>query len=126
MFATSAEQKQRLLSALTIVKDQLNTKEQECKEERAARLRAEEALAIERQRPLQTVIALPNHEEADSIYPRENKYTEVVNWLAQQKQKGVDYYAACNYNRTEMCRKLSRIFGWEVKENSLRKAQESE
>lgn len=126
MFATSAEQKQRLLSALTIVKDQLTTKEQECKEERAARLRAEEALAIERQRPMQTVIALPSKDDANNIYPRENKYTEVVEWLSQQKKKGVDYYAACNFNRTDMCRKLTRIFGWEVKENSLRKAQESE
>ena len=59
-----------------------------------------------------------------SAYPRKNKYQEVVHWLEKQKTQGIDFWAAAGYNRSEMCRKLTKIFGWEVNENSLRKAQE--
>ena len=59
-----------------------------------------------------------------SIYPQKNKYTQVVEWLNKQRQQGIDHFASAGYNRSEMCRKLSKIFGWEVLENSLRKAQE--
>lgn len=126
MFATSAEEKQRLLSALVYAHEQIEQKERQYQEEHAARTRAEQALAIEQQRPLNYTcnVSLPSAEEAESIYPRKGKYAETVVWLAEQKKKGVDFYVAAGYNRTEMCRKLTKIFGWEVNENSLRKAQE--
>jgi len=56
-------------------------------------------------------------------YPRPRDYKAVVEWLEKKKQRGEDYLAGSNYNRSEMCRKLSKIFGWEVDENSLQKAQ---
>ena len=125
MFATSAEEKQRLLSALVLARDQLEEKDRQYQEEHAARTRAEEALEAERARPLYTCnVTLPSGEEAESLYPRKGKYADTVVWLAEQKKKGVDFYVAAGYNRTEMCRKLTKVFGWEVNENSLRKAQE--
>ena len=123
MFATSAAEKQRLLSALMSARGQIAEKDRMYQEEHALRTRAEEALAVERARPL-NYITLPDREEAESVYPRKGKYADTVVWLAEQKKKGVDFYAAAGYNRTEMCRKLTKIFGWEVNENSLRKAQE--
>lgn len=65
-------------------------------------------------------------DHVESVYPCKNKYVEVVRWLVKQQKQGVDHYAAAGYNRSKMCRKLTEIFGWEVNENSLRKAQESE
>jgi hypothetical protein len=62
-------------------------------------------------------------EHVNSIYPRKGKYQEVVEWLEKKKQKGEDLYAGCGYNRSELCRKLSKIFGWEVDESGLRKAE---
>ena len=62
-------------------------------------------------------------EGAQSLYPRSRDYKAVVEWLEKKKQRGEDFYAGSNYNRSEMCRKLSKIFGWEVDENSLQKAQ---
>ena len=55
--------------------------------------------------------------------PAEGNYMQVVQWLAQQKLIGNDYYAEADYNRSVMCRRLSIIFGWPVDQNSLRKAQ---
>lgn len=60
----------------------------------------------------------------ESIYPQKNKYVQVVQWLEKQQSQGIDHYAAAGYNRSNMCRQLTKIFGWEVNENSLRKAQE--
>lgn len=126
MFATSAAEKQRLLSALVMARGQIEEKDRQYQEEHAARTRAEEELAAERARPLNYTcnITLPSEEEAESLYPRKGKYTEIVKWLAEQKKKGVDFYVAAGYNRSKMCRHLSEIFKWEVNENSLRKAQE--
>ncbi len=126
MFATSAEEKQRLLSALVQVRNQIAEKDRQYQEEHAARTHAEEELAAERARPLSYTcnITLPSASEAESLYPRKGKYAETVEWLAEQKKKGVDFYVAAGYNRSKMCRHLSEIFGWEVNENSLRKAQE--
>ena len=56
-------------------------------------------------------------------FPLKDNYSEVTQWLEQQKLSGSDYYAEANYNRTAMCRRLSNIFGWVVDQNSLRKAQ---
>ena len=55
--------------------------------------------------------------------PAEGNYIQVVQWLAQQKLIGNDYYPEADYNRSVMCRRLSIIFGWPVDQNSLRKAQ---
>lgn len=70
------------------------------------------------------VADLKEYVASNSRYPREKDYQGVAIWLDQQKKKGVDFYAAAGYNRSEMCRKLSKLFDWDVKENSLRKAQE--
>ena len=57
------------------------------------------------------------------LYPRKGKYQEVLEWLEKKKMKGEDLYAGCGYNRSALCRKLSKIFGWEVDESGLRKAE---
>lgn len=62
-------------------------------------------------------------EHVTSMYPRAGKYQEVVEWLEKKKAKGEDLYAGCGYNRSELCRKLSKIFGWELDESGLRKAE---
>ena len=71
-----------------------------------------------------------NHGGSDneeSIYPVKGNYAGVLAWLARQKEKEhIDYYVASGQNRSKMCRKLSEIFGWEVSENSLRKAEEAQ
>ena len=127
MFATSAAEKQRLLSALEYMRVQMEEKDRQYQEEHAARMRAEEALAAERARPLNysLQVQLAGADEAESVYPQKGKYAKTVEWLAEQKKKGVDFYAASGYNRSEMCRKLTKIFGWEVNENHLRKAENS-
>jgi len=60
---------------------------------------------------------------SEPLYPRKGKYQEVVEWLEKKKMKGEDLYAGCGYNRSALCRKLSKIFGWEVDESGLRKAE---
>ena len=63
----------------------------------------------------------------ESIYPKKGDYAGVLAWLARQKEKEhIDYYQAHGQNRSKMCRKLTEIFGWEVSENSLRKAEEAQ
>ena len=57
-------------------------------------------------------------------FPGENDYVALLAWLEEQKNKGIDYYAAANMNRSKMCRQLSNILGWTVDQNSLRKAQQ--
>ncbi len=64
-------------------------------------------------------------EHVASIYPRPGDNKAVVEWLEKKKLKGEDFFATAGYNRTEMCRKLSKIFGWEVDESGIRKAQEA-
>lgn len=126
MFATSAQEKQRLLSALQMAQEMIKEQRRQYNEEHDARVRAEKALALEQQRPLNYTcnVALPSAEEDETFYPRKGRYTDTVTWLEEQKKKGVDFYAAAGMNRTRMCRNLSEIFKWEVNENSLRKAQE--
>jgi len=60
---------------------------------------------------------------SETMYPRKGKYQEVVEWLEKKKSKGEDLYVGCGYNRSALCRKLSKIFGWEVDESGLRKAE---
>ena len=61
--------------------------------------------------------------EKAALLPQEGDYQAVVKWLQLEKEKGEDYYAQAQFNRSRMCRQLSNIFGWIVNENSLRKAQ---
>ena len=117
LFGTFASDTRKYVEALCADRDQIAVLSERCN-------RAEEELAAERARPLYTCnVTLPSADEAESLYPRKGKYAETVEWLADQKKKGVDFYAAAGYNRTEMCRKLTKIFGWEVNENHLRKAE---
>ena len=67
-----------------------------------------------------------SYEHVTSVYPRKGKYQEVVEWLAKKKARGEDMYAACCHNRSELCRKLTKIFGWEVDESGLRKAESAQ
>ena len=55
--------------------------------------------------------------------PRKNKYNDLLDWLAQEKEDGRDYYADAKGNRSQMCIDISPIVGWEVNENSLQKAE---
>ena len=52
-------------------------------------------------------------------YPKEKDYEEVIKWLAYQKTRGNDYYAMNGNNRTQMCKELTKLFGWDVDQNSL-------
>jgi len=54
--------------------------------------------------------------------PNENNYKEVVDWLAEEKAAGRDWYKMNDNNRSAMCRQISNIVGWVVDQNSLRKA----
>jgi len=55
--------------------------------------------------------------------PQERDYAAVVVWLEKERAEGTDWYALAGCNRSRMCRQLSDRLGWEVSENSLRKAQ---
>lgn len=55
--------------------------------------------------------------------PEKDKYGQLVKWLEQEKQNGNDHYAEASYNRSQMCRNLLKIIGWEPNQDSLRKAQ---
>lgn len=68
---------------------------------------------------------LDSGERVANIYPKPGDNKAVVEWLEKKKSKGEDFFAAAGYNRTEMCRKLSKIFGWEVEESGIRKAQQA-
>lgn len=119
LFRSFASDTRKYVEALYADREQITKLSERC-------TRAEEELAAERARPLYTCnVTLPSADEAESLYPHKGKYAETVAWLADQKKKGVDFYAAAGYNRTEMCRKLTKIFGWEVNENHLRKAEKS-
>jgi len=72
MHTASADEKQKLLDALLSVSGELKAKEQECEEEHAARVRAEEALAKEQQRPLN--MNVKSLTLGDNV---ENKYDKV-------------------------------------------------
>ena len=119
LFGSFASDTRKYVEALCADKEEITKLSERC-------TRAEEELAIERARPLNYTcnVTLPSAEEAESLYPRKGKYADTVVWLAEQKKKGVDFYAAAGMNRSKMCRQLSEIFKWEVNENSLRKAQE--
>ncbi len=55
--------------------------------------------------------------------PPKGKYKELALWLEEEKKEGRDHYLDANNNRTQMCKNISEIVGWDVKENSLQKQQ---
>ena len=73
----------------------------------------------------EVIVEKPSETDKAALLPQEGDYQAVVKWLQLEKEKGVDYYAQAQFNRSRMCRQLSNIFGWIVNENSLRKAQNS-
>ena len=54
--------------------------------------------------------------------PQKGKYDQLVKWLEQEKENGNDHYAEANFNRSQLCRNLLKIIGWEPNQDSLRKA----
>ena len=54
--------------------------------------------------------------------PQKGKYDQLVKWLEQEKENGKDHYAEANFNRSQLCRNLLKIIGWEPNQDSLRKA----
>lgn len=56
--------------------------------------------------------------------PKKRDYSAAVEWVRAQRAAGNDYYAENHNNRTRMCRQLSDIFGWEVNQDSYRKAEQ--
>lgn len=69
-------------------------------------------------------IIVPKGKSMDELEnPKEGDYKAVVRWLEYEKANGRDWYKLNNNNRSQMCREISGILGWEVSENSLRKAQ---
>lgn len=71
----------------------------------------------------EVIVEKPSETDKAALLPQEGDYQAVVKWLQLEKEKGEDYYAQAQFNRSRMCRQLSNIFGWIVNENSLRKAQ---
>ena len=55
--------------------------------------------------------------------PRKNKYNDLLDWLAQEKEDGRDHYAEAGNNRSKMSDNISPLVGWDVNENSLQKAE---
>lgn len=58
-----------------------------------------------------------------STTPAENDYAGVIEWLADEKAAGRDWYELNERNRSKMCREISGLVGWIVDQNSLQKAQ---
>ena len=64
----------------------------------------------------------PAETDKAALLPQKGKYDQLVKWLEQEKQNGKDHYAEANFNRSQLCRNLLKIIGWEPNQDSLRKA----
>lgn len=73
--------------------------------------------------PNATIITAPQNTPKENAMPAEGDYSALVIWLEKEKMRGNDHYADANYNRSQMCRNLLKIIGWEPNQDSLRKAQ---
>lgn len=60
------------------------------------------------------------HDDNTCVVP--NDYAGMAAWIEVEKEHGKDWYAQCNYNRSEMARRLGDMHGWAIDVNSLRKA----
>lgn len=78
----------------------------------------EEAQALIKQHETTT-----RHRNDYHVTPYENDYAALVEWLAQEKAAGRDWYRLNNCNRSAMCRQLTEVLGWVVDQNSLQKHQ---
>ena len=73
--------------------------------------------------PNATIYTAPQDAAKTALMPKEGDYSALVKWLETEKANGNDYYADADYNRSQMCRNLLKIIGWEPNQDSLRKAQ---
>lgn len=62
-------------------------------------------------------------EEEKSAIPPKNDYVALVRYIQKQAQQGIDWYVRAKENRSEMARQLTKVVGWVVDENALRKAE---
>lgn len=62
-------------------------------------------------------------DKPDSVLPPKNNYVALWRYIQSQAQRGVDWQLRANGNRSEMARQLTKVVGWVVDENALRKAE---
>ena len=70
----------------------------------------------------EVIVEKPSETDKAALLPQKGKYDQLVKWLEQEKQNGKDHYAEANFNRSQLCRNLLKIIGWEPNQDSLRKA----
>ena len=68
------------------------------------------------------------HPEAEQVTAEDIEPTDTSFFCTQRFTPDIieNMYAACCHNRSELCRKLTKIFGWEVNESGLRKAESAQ
>ena len=66
---------------------------------------------------------LTSGDKPESALPPKNNYVALWRYIQSQAQRGVDWRLRANGNRSEMARQLSKVVGWVVDENALRKAE---
>ena len=59
----------------------------------------------------------------ESPLPARNDYVSLWRYIQKQAQLGVDWRLRAEGNRSEMARLLTKVVGWVVDENALRKAE---
>ena len=62
-------------------------------------------------------------DQTESILPPKNDYVALWRYIQKQAQKGIDWRLQARGNRSEMARLLTKVVGWIVDENALRKAE---
>ena len=62
-------------------------------------------------------------DEDKPALPPKNDYVALVRYVQKQAQAGIDWYVRAQGNRSEMARQLTKVVGWAVDENALRKAE---
>jgi len=55
--------------------------------------------------------------------PPKNDYVALLRYVQKQAEVGIDWYVRAQGNRSEMARQLTKVVGWAVDENALRKAE---
>lgn len=66
---------------------------------------------------------LTSGDKPESVLPPKNNYVALWRYIQSQAQRGVDWKFRANGNRSEMARLLTKVVGWAVDENALRKAE---
>ena len=59
----------------------------------------------------------------ESPLPVRNDYVGLWRYIQKQVKIGIDWRLRANGNRSEMARQLTKVVGWVVDENALRKAE---